>query len=258
MSALRRALRRVLLAIARRLPAAWWRRLLHLWLDVQPSRPPRSALVDLLRFEARLARTLDRTAMRYEGGIHPKHRLMRYHDFFVRRLAPGERVLDVGCGYGSVAYSMAHHGGAEVTGIDVVEAHVRQARERYAHPRLRFVHGDALELQVDGRFDTIVISNVLEHFDRRVAFLRAAQERFRPRRWLIRLPMATRNWRVAMRGELGLPTYNDPDHRIEYTLPALAGEMAAAGLRLTHAETAWGEVWAEAVPSADPAEETDA
>lgn len=253
----RRALRRFALAVAARVPPRGWRRLVHLWLDLQASRPPEPALRDLLEVDGLLARVLDRTAIRYGDGLHPKHRLMRYHDFFVERLEPGEKVLDVGCSLGAVAHSMASRAGARVTGIDLVPEHVEEARRRYAHPNLRFVLGNAVDGLPDGPFDTIVISNVLEHFDHRVAFLRSAQQRLAPRRWLIRLPMANRDWRVPLRGELGLPTYNDPDHRIEYTLPALAGELAAAGLRLTHAETAWGEVWAEAVP-ADTAPDTEA
>ena len=34
-------------------------------------------------------------AVEYDGGLHTKHRHMRYHDFFVARIYPGERVLDI-------------------------------------------------------------------------------------------------------------------------------------------------------------------
>lgn len=246
---MRRLLRRLLLAPARFVPQAVWRKILHLWLDTLERRDPRQALIDLLGFESRLARATDRTAIRYGGGVHPKHRLMRYHDFFADRVRPGERVLDVGSGVGALAYSMATRGGARVTGIDIVRENVEGARGRFSHPNVRFLHGDALNGLPEGPFDTVVISNVLEHFDRRVAFLRETQERLAPKRWLIRLPMATRSWQVPLRAELGLTSYNDPDHRIEYTLPALRGELAAAGLALVHWECAWGEVWAEAVPA---------
>src|SRR5688572_29777137 len=51
-------------------------------------------------------------------GLHPKHALMRYHDFFVDNVCPGERVIDLGCGVGALAASIAQHGQARVTGID--------------------------------------------------------------------------------------------------------------------------------------------
>ncbi len=52
----------------------------------------------LLRADDFLTRALNRLAIVYDGGVHAKHRLMRYHDFFVERISPGEHVLDVGCG----------------------------------------------------------------------------------------------------------------------------------------------------------------
>jgi len=45
-------------------------------------------------------REVDLAAIAYEGGVHPKHRLTRYHDFFVERVRTGELVLDIGSGKG--------------------------------------------------------------------------------------------------------------------------------------------------------------
>lgn len=43
----------------------------------------------------------------YGGGIHTKHRQTGYHDFFINRIYPAENVLDVGCGIGVLAYTIA-------------------------------------------------------------------------------------------------------------------------------------------------------
>ena len=61
---------------------------------------------------------VDLGAIDYDGGVHAKHRLTRYHDFFVDRIRQGERVLDVGCGKGELAYDIAERAGAIVVAID--------------------------------------------------------------------------------------------------------------------------------------------
>ncbi|NQT63468.1 MAG: class I SAM-dependent methyltransferase, partial [Candidatus Marinimicrobia bacterium] len=105
---------------------------------------------------------VNQTAIRYEGGIHPKHRLMDYHRFFIERLNKNDRVLDIGCGYGAVAFSMAK-AGALVTGVDMDGANIQQARERYQHKNLKFLLGDVRKDLPEGNFNVIVMSNVLEH-----------------------------------------------------------------------------------------------
>jgi 2-polyprenyl-3-methyl-5-hydroxy-6-metoxy-1,4-benzoquinol methylase len=208
--------------------------------------PPRVALRDLLEVESELARRQNEAASRYDHGVHVKHRLTRYHDFFAERICATERVLDIGCGIGAVAATVAKRTGAEVLGIDLSGSSIRDARARYTHPRLRFVHGDALRDLEPQPFDVVVLSNVLEHIDRRVAFLRAVRERFSPRRWLIRVPTIDRDWRVPLRQELGLLAFNDPTHYVEYTRPSFECELSEAGLSIVHLQVNWGEIWAEA------------
>jgi 2-polyprenyl-3-methyl-5-hydroxy-6-metoxy-1,4-benzoquinol methylase len=60
---------------------------------------------------------IDLGAIAYDEGVHAKHRLTRYHDFFVERIRPGERVLDVGCGKGELAHDIAERSGATVVAI---------------------------------------------------------------------------------------------------------------------------------------------
>jgi 2-polyprenyl-3-methyl-5-hydroxy-6-metoxy-1,4-benzoquinol methylase len=207
---------------------------------------PKKAMRILLEIDDVLTRNIDRTAIRYDGGVHVKHRLMHYHDFFVERLRAGERVLDIGCGYGAVAYSMASRAQAQVVGIDLNAQSIASARARFQHQNLTFIHGDALTDLPEESFETIVISNVLEHIEHRVEFLRQAQKQIQPRRWLIRVPMINRDWEVFMRQELGMYYYSDPTHYTEYTRQSFTEEMAQAGLTITHLQINWGEIWAEA------------
>jgi 2-polyprenyl-3-methyl-5-hydroxy-6-metoxy-1,4-benzoquinol methylase len=141
---------------------------------------------------------------------------------------------------------MANQAEALVTGIDLDINNVAMACQRFSHPNLQFIHGDALQELPSGPFETIVISNVLEHFEHRVEFLKATQTEIDPLRWLIRVPMINREWRVPMRRELGMYYFNDPTHYIEYTQCSFEDEMQAAGLAITHSQINWGEIWAEA------------
>ncbi len=183
--------------------------------------------------------------MEYEGGVHPKHRLMRYHDFFVERVRSGERVLDLGCGYGAVAFSLASRAGAIVTGIDLAEENIAMARMHFQHSNLRFMVGDARRDIPENSFDVIVASNILEHVKRRDEFVKMIQERVKPRCWLIRVPMENRDWRVPMRKELGMFYFSDPTHVVEYTRESFGAEISAAFMRVDHLQINWGEIWAE-------------
>ena len=199
----------------------------------------------LLEVEEYLTRQINAVAIRYDDGIHVKHRLMRYHDFFVDRLRPGERVLDIGCGVGAVANSMATRAEAVVTGVDISRDNLATAKKHFRHPNLTFMEGDVLQELPLGSNDTIVMSNVLEHFEGRVEFLKTTQTRINPRRWLIRVPMINRHWLVPMRQELGLPYFSDDTHFVEYTQQSFEEEMQAADMMITDLQINWGEIWAE-------------
>jgi cyclopropane fatty-acyl-phospholipid synthase-like methyltransferase len=208
--------------------------------------PPLAALRTLLEIDKDLTGLIDEAAVAYDGGLHAKHRLIRYPEFFAARVRPGERVLDIGCGSGSVSYAMAAGSGATVVGIDLSPENVAFARRRFAHPNLSFVVGDATRDLPAGAFDVVVASNVLEHVERRAAFLAKVQARLTPRRWLLRVPMIDRDWRVPLRQELGLYAFSDPGHYTEYTRESFEAELTAAGLVVTHLQINWGEIWAEA------------
>lgn len=209
------------------------------------------ALRALLRIEADLQLRIDGAAIAYDGGVHPKHRLTGYHDFFADRIRPGERVLDVGCGIGALAHDLAARSGARVTGIDVDPGRLRFARERYRHELLDFVEADALDYRPAERFDVVVLSNVLEHLGPRVELLRRLATATGASRFLIRVPLLTRHWHVPLRRELGLPHLSDATHELEYEPATLEAELAKAGLAVAELRVEWGEIWAVAQPAGD-------
>ncbi len=76
-------------------------------------------------------------------------------------LRPGERLLDIGCGWGGLARHAAEHYGVEVLGITVSREQQRLARERCAGLPVRIELMDYREVQ--GRFDKIVSVGMFEH-----------------------------------------------------------------------------------------------
>ena len=232
------------------LPVRPLRAFFRFWLSVLAAGPDtRRAARNLLIAYDDVYRQLDQAAIRYDDGVHAKHRLTAYHDFFVDRVRPGERVLDIGCGKGELAHDLVVRAGATVVGIDSNPHHLAFARSHFVGEGIEFREGDAVEELPEGHFDAVVLSNVLEHLDGRVELLRRIVASARPQRVLFRVPVLARDWTVPLRREVGLPYYWEPDHRIEYDPEGFRAELAEAGLRVTELDVVWGEIWAAAEPA---------
>jgi glycosyltransferase involved in cell wall biosynthesis/SAM-dependent methyltransferase len=201
----------------------------------------------LAAFDATLYNLQGEAAVEAEGGLHPKHRLMRYHEFFTDRIRPGERVIDLGCGVGALAASIADRSRAHVTGMDWTQANLQKARlaadSRGLTELLCFSLGDITRDRAPGSFDTVVLSNVLEHIADRPERLRLWREWYRPNRFLIRVPAFDREWRVPWKKELGVEWRLDLTHETEYTQTQLDDELRRAGLRPSEWIVRWGEYW---------------
>ena len=80
-------------------------------------------------------------------------------------IAPGQRVLDVGCGWGGMALALAQRFGARVTGVTLSAEQLAVARRRAEDVRL----GDRVQFSLTdyrdltGPFDRIVSVGMLEH-----------------------------------------------------------------------------------------------
>jgi len=209
---------------------------------------PFEALRFVFAFDQRLYSLSGRLSVDYDNGVHTKHRHTRYHDFFVSRIKSGTTVLDIGCGNGFLAYDIADKSGAQVTGIDLNHDNIDMARQRFSHDNVEFVCGDVLKDLPTGQYDVVVLSNVIEHLPQRVVFLRKVQNVIHPSRYLIRVPLFERDWRVPLKQELGVEWRLDSTHEIEYRQEEFFDEVNAAGLHLTHFEIRWSEIWCEAVP----------
>ena len=216
--------------------------------------PARTRAEFLMALDSALYDDQGQAAVEASGGLHPKHRLMDYHAFFVERVRRGERVIDLGSGHGAVACSMGSRSGAEVVGVEINPENIRSARARAERAglvgRVSFIAGDITRDRVPGRFDAVVLSNVLEHVPDRAALLRRWSEWYAPARFLIRVPAFDRDWRTPWKRELGVEWRLDPTHETEYTLASLEREAGDAGLVLDERIANWGEYWVVARPRA--------
>jgi len=73
---------------------------------------------------------------------------------------PGEKIFDLGCGTGDLAYEISKSG-ATVTGMDYSAEMIEKARGKF--PAIHFFNGNAEQFQLDETFDA-VFSNAALHW----------------------------------------------------------------------------------------------
>lgn len=84
------------------------------------------------------------------------------------RLKPGDRVLEIGCGWGGFALHAAKNFGAEVVGITLSKEQLKEGKERVASAKmehlidLRFVDYRDLTPDNEGLFDKVVSIEMIE------------------------------------------------------------------------------------------------
>ena len=246
----------ILLKFARLLSFIWFllppglRRTIFAGLFIIESRDknPIKGLKSLFLIKDKLDWVINERALKYGSGIHPKHYLIGYHQFFSSRIKNGSKILDVGCGIGIVAISIAKQlPKSSIIGVDISQKNIEMANKLLTQNNLKnvhFIHGDIND-QKDIKTDYVVLSNILEHIENRIDFLKNIQKICNSNTFLIRVPNFERDWQIAMRKELGVYYFSDDDHKIEHTIKQLEEELKSAGFVIKEKITLWGEIWAE-------------
>ena len=101
----------------------------------------------------KLAPSLDRYRRRF--GLFWND-IIRYCDYFIQE---DDSVLEIGCATGDL---LGRVKGRKKTGIDFSPKMIEIARGKY--PEIRFYVQDAVDIQLDEQFDTIILSHVTGYF----------------------------------------------------------------------------------------------
>jgi 2-polyprenyl-3-methyl-5-hydroxy-6-metoxy-1,4-benzoquinol methylase len=163
---------------------------------------------------------LDEIYAEYSEEVGFERVLMKYKALEILSEIRGNSVLDVGCGIGILARLMASD--RTVVGIDGSADKIRRARELDAGEGVEYVHVLFEDWSPDRTFDTIVLTNVLEHLPDPAGFLRRC------------LPMLSRGGRLL----LTVPNALGLHKRIGFRM-GLATDYHA----LTEADVAKGHFW---------------
>jgi SAM-dependent methyltransferase len=178
-------------------------------------------------------------------GVHPKYDIIKYNDFYISQVGKEENVMDVGSGTGTTAFAVAPYV-KKIVGVEIDEPKMLKSRERYQHPNLKFVCGDVtkdfdLMHEEMPNVDKIMLSNVLEHIEDRVTFLKHLSKVSDT--IILRVPMISRDWNSVYKKQLGFEYRLDPTHFIEFTLESLTEEVTLAGWHIESHSVQFGEFW---------------
>ncbi|MFG2959572.1 class I SAM-dependent methyltransferase [Streptomyces sp. NPDC048291] len=153
-------------------------------------------------------------------------------------LRPGLRLLDVGCGWGSMAIHAAREHGVSVVGVTLSQEQAAFARKRVADEGLT----DRVEIRVqdyrdvrDGPYDAISSIGMAEHVGAE-RYLEYARELYR----LLKPGGRLLNHQIARRPQRDESAYNVDEFIDAYVFPD--GELAPVGTTVTQLERAGFEV----------------
>ena len=181
-------------------------------------------------------------------GIHPKHRIMRYKEWFLDNIQENWVVLDIGCNTGMMPEMMSKKA-KFVYGIEIEEKLVLDAIQKRQKSNIEFICADATMYDYAKLkpIDCLTLSNVLEHIEHRVEFLKKLKNRVKwndKKRFLIRVPMIDRDWITIYKKELGLEYRLDGTHFTEYTYEQFEDELNEAGIEIKSYHIRFGEIYA--------------
>jgi cyclopropane-fatty-acyl-phospholipid synthase len=154
-------------------------------------------------FAAYLDRRLKYSSGLYQspGATLDQAQTAKLH-FVARQLGavPGYRVLDIGCGWGSLALFMAAEYGCQVTGITpsaTQAAYItEQAKELGVPDRVRVECGSFTDMRLGGRYDGVSMLGSIIHMPDRAGVLEKVRGLLSRRGVLYLSESCFRNWRT--------------------------------------------------------------
>ncbi len=179
----------------------------------------------------------------YPHDTHPVRQMSK--KFIMTQIDENSVVLDLGCNLGEISY-MVSEVAKEVVGIDYIKNAIDIAKQNFKRDNLSFIHGEALAFlnANDKKFDTLILSHILEHLDDPKGFLMSFKDHFRY--IYIELPDFDRYYFNQYRKDLDLSLiYTDEDHITEFDRDELKALLDECGLSIIREEYRYGvqKVW---------------
>ena len=208
-------------------------------------------LAHLIKMHSRLYTIIGVLLIDEKSGSHPKHEILNYQKWYVDKVSGSWTILDIGSGKGVLTSQIAPYV-KKIYGIDINKINHDLSRENFNCKNIEWIHGDALtfDFQVLGRIDAIVLSNVLEHIEDRIEFLRNLIEHVK---WgeagptfLIRVPTIERDWLTIYKRMQGFEYRLDRTHFIEFTEQELSDELSKCFLTFSRIERRFDEYFVTA------------
>ena len=187
-------------------------------------------------------------------GKHPKHRIMKYREWFAENLDPEWVVLDLGCHNGHMTYFLSNYC-SYIYGLELSKKNLDVAIKNNSKENIEYIHADATSFDYSRKkIDCVTLSNVLEHIEDRKVFLTKIIANIN---WtqkpilLIRVPMIDRDWLPVYQNELGLDYRLDNTHFTEFTLKSLTKELDLCDIKIISYHIQWGEIYAKCSTNVD-------
>ncbi len=149
------------------------------------------------------------------------------------RLKPGQRLLDLGCGWGGLVMHAAQHYGVDATGITLSKPQVELANERIAQAgladRCRVLARDYREMEEPEGYDALVSVGMFEHVGEAAlpVYFERARQLLRPGGVFLNHGIANSVTARKSRGPSFTETYVFPDGELTPISTTLAAAEAA-------------------------------
>lgn len=172
-------------------------------------------------------------AYNFDFDVMHHYMMLAFTPFFT-----GKRLLELGCFEGAFTKKLSHVF-CDITCVEASADAVLKARAKV--PQAQYINGRFEDVQLDGKFDTIIMTHVLEHLDDPVRVLKRINDEWLSESgvFLLACPNANAPSRqIAVK--MGLishnaavtPAENEHGHRITYSLDTLERDARAANLNV--------------------------
>jgi predicted RNA methylase len=187
-------------------------------------------------------------SMTIGNGRHLKKNYILYKKWFIERVNENDTVYDIGANNGDLSIDIAKH----VKHVYAIEISKKQYKILNENTKLvsniTCLLGDATVYKLETIPSVIILSNVLEHIDNRIPFLRNLLDLYPNSRLLIRVPYKYTSWIVALKEEYKVEWRTDDEHFLEYDNDILSSELNQSGWNVTEPILFnFGEIYCQAI-----------